>query len=77
LIVWCFLAGFSERLVPSLLAKTEDRAQAGAGAPDRFKPSPLPSSDSDAAKSAAQSASTPVSQPSGRAADASTGAAPT
>src|SRR5262245_23069321 len=28
LIVWCFIAGFSERLVPSLLAKTEERAQA-------------------------------------------------
>jgi hypothetical protein len=25
LIVWCFLAGFSEKLVPSLLAKTEGR----------------------------------------------------
>jgi hypothetical protein len=77
LIVWCFLAGFSERLVPSLLAKTEDRAQAGAGASDRFKPSPLPSSDGDASKSAAQPAAMPASQPSARAADAPSGAAPT
>ena len=76
LIVWCFLAGFSERLVPSLLAKTEDRAQAGAGASDRFKPSPLPGSDSDAGKSAAQPAPS-VSQPSARAADAPSNAAPT
>jgi len=37
LIVWCFLAGFSERLVPALLAKTEDRAS-GPADPDRFKP---------------------------------------
>lgn len=47
LIVWCFIAGFSERLVPALLAKTEDRAsgQAVAG-PDRFKPSAAPTGDS-------------------------------
>jgi hypothetical protein len=37
LIVWCFLAGFSERLVPSLLTKTEDRAS-GPTDSDRFKP---------------------------------------
>jgi hypothetical protein len=33
LIVWCFLAGFSERLVPALLAKTED---------ERTKPTQVP-----------------------------------
>ena len=40
MIVWCFLAGFSERLVPALLAKTEDRAS-GQPSPgsDHFKPS--------------------------------------
>ena len=40
MIVWCFLAGFSERLVLALLAKTEDRAsgQPSAGS-DHFKPS--------------------------------------
>ena len=37
LIIWCFLAGFSERLVPTLLAKTENSA-AGPSDPDRFKP---------------------------------------
>ena len=40
LIVWCFIAGFSERLVPALLAKTEDRT---GSTPDRFRPdTPLP-----------------------------------
>lgn len=41
LVVWCFVAGFSERLVPALLSKTEGRAigQSSLG-PDRFKPSP-------------------------------------
>jgi hypothetical protein len=40
LVVWCFLAGFSERLVPALLAKTEGRAN-GEPSPesDRYKPS--------------------------------------
>jgi len=39
LIVWCFIAGFSERLVPALLAKTEERVTGKSGIdPDRFKP---------------------------------------
>lgn len=29
LLVWCFVAGFSEKLVPSLLARTEQRASDG------------------------------------------------
>ncbi len=37
LVVWCFLAGFSERLVPGLLASTEARAESGS---DRFRPAP-------------------------------------
>ena len=39
LIVWCFIAGFSEQLIPGLLATTE--ARAGAATPpatDRFRP---------------------------------------
>src|SRR6266850_906726 len=68
LIVWCFLAGFSERLVPALLAKTEDRAGSGAGASDRFKPSPALGSDSDAAANAAPQPS-PASQPAARPSD--------
>lgn len=35
LIVWCFVAGFSEQLIPGLLASTEARA---ATATDRFRP---------------------------------------
>ena len=39
LIVWCFLAGFSEQLIPGLLASTEARAaSAGASTTDRFRP---------------------------------------
>lgn len=39
LIVWCFIAGFSERLVPALLAKTEARVVGQARPdPDRFRP---------------------------------------
>ncbi|HLA14373.1 MAG TPA: hypothetical protein VJZ25_05055, partial [Gemmatimonadaceae bacterium] len=39
LIVWCFIAGFSEQLIPGLLATTE--ARAGTPPPsstDRFRP---------------------------------------
>lgn len=41
LIIWCFIAGFSEKLVPSILEKTEARAGSTAPAePDRFRPGP-------------------------------------
>jgi hypothetical protein len=41
LIIWCFIAGFSEKLVPSLLEKTESRAGSTApGESDRFRPGP-------------------------------------
>jgi hypothetical protein len=41
LVVWCFIAGFSERLVPALLAKTEGRAGDQTSlATERFKPGP-------------------------------------
>lgn len=56
LIVWCFIAGFSERLVPALLAKTEGRATGPSGLdPDRYKP------DSGAANQGAP-ASTPAAK---------------
>lgn len=39
LIVWCFIAGFSEQLIPGLLATTEARANgAPASTSDRFRP---------------------------------------
>jgi hypothetical protein len=37
LVVWCFVAGFSERLIPGLIARTEARLE-GSPAPDRFRP---------------------------------------
>ena len=41
LIIWCFVAGFSEKLVPSLLEKAEARAGSAAPTePDRFRPGP-------------------------------------
>jgi hypothetical protein len=41
LIIWCFIAGFSEKLVPSILEKTESRAGSTATAgSDRFRPGP-------------------------------------
>jgi hypothetical protein len=39
LIIWCFIAGFSEKLVPSILEKTESRAESMAPAEsDRYRP---------------------------------------
>jgi hypothetical protein len=38
LIVWCFIAGFSERLIPALLASTEARANGAKSTTDRFQP---------------------------------------
>jgi len=41
IIVWGFIAGFSEKLVPGLLEKTESKAGAApATVPDRFRPGP-------------------------------------
>jgi hypothetical protein len=41
LIIWCFIAGFSEKLVPGILEKTEARAGSKAPPePDRFRPGP-------------------------------------
>jgi len=42
LMVWCFVAGFSEKLVPSLLARAERKVDEGADQPrrptDRYRP---------------------------------------
>lgn len=76
LIVWCFLAGFSERLVPALLAKTESRVQNGSSTSDRFKPGPLPPpGEGEPAKVAPQSS--PASPATTRPADAPTDVAAT
>lgn len=41
LIIWCFIAGFSEKLVPNILEKTETRAGSMPPAEsDRFRPGP-------------------------------------
>jgi hypothetical protein len=40
LVVWCFVAGFSERLIPGLLARTEAKLDT-ASTPDRYRPAGL------------------------------------
>jgi hypothetical protein len=72
LIVWCFIAGFSEQLIPGLLATTE--ARAGNPAPpttDRFQPapgttqvapSPTPQTTAAAAQTPAAQSQTPGSK---------------
>ncbi|MGH8591556.1 MAG: hypothetical protein ACREXX_20250 [Gammaproteobacteria bacterium] len=60
LIVWCFIAGFSERLVPALIAKTEDRA---GSAPDRYKPEPpSPGDKQDGATASVQPGGTTATE---------------
>src|SRR6185295_10604209 len=72
LIVWCFLAGFSERLVPSLLAKTEDRASSGATSSDRLKPVSNLSDSDTGAKVPPPASLSPQPSPAGRPVDATT-----
>jgi hypothetical protein len=67
LIVWCFMAGFSERLVPALLAKTEDGSsgQSSIG-PDRFRPGPAQETgegDNQTAAKAPAAPTTPAASP--------------
>src|SRR5262249_28552538 len=38
LVVWCFIAGFSEQLVPTLVTRTENRLGGQGMAPERFRP---------------------------------------
>jgi hypothetical protein len=42
LIIWCFIAGFSEKLVPNLIERTEGRAgsSAAVAGSDRYRPGP-------------------------------------
>jgi hypothetical protein len=74
LVVWCFVAGFSERLVPALLTKTEARAigQSSLG-PDRFKPGPADGEGADQVRASGRGqaktesrSSDPAAPPSGR-----------
>ena len=51
LIIWCFIAGFSEKLVPSILEKTESRAAES----DRFRPGPIGGASGAAATQATES----------------------
>jgi hypothetical protein len=56
LIIWCFIAGFSEKLVPSILEKTEGRAGSTAPAQsDRFRPGPNGSAPGSGATNASES----------------------
>ena len=55
LVVWCFLAGFSEQLIPGLLAKTEKQFETpSATEPERPRP---PSPVADVANAAETDAS--------------------
>ena len=38
LVVWCFIAGFSEQLVPTLITRTENRLAGQGMGSERFKP---------------------------------------
>jgi hypothetical protein len=62
LVVWCFIAGFSERLVPALLAKTEGRVVGPPRPdPDRFRPdSGTPNRDAPDTTAAAKPESPPA-----------------
>ena len=59
LVVWCFLAGFSERLIPGLLAKTEGKLDTPSSTPDRYRPTSAGSSIDNTAASPAAPTSVP------------------
>jgi hypothetical protein len=60
LVVWCFTAGFSERLIPGLLRKTEARLEPES-TPDRYRPTVAASSPSEVAASHPAPAAVPAS----------------
>jgi hypothetical protein len=65
LIVWCFIAGFSEQLIPGLLATTEARAGSqGPSTTDRHLPTPGTTqvASTSTAQTTAASAQTPAAQ---------------
>jgi hypothetical protein len=64
LVVWCFLAGFSERLIPGLLARTEAKLDTPT-TPDRYRPAGLSPDAANAAsfKPSPGSPQTPPANP--------------
>ena len=75
LVVWSFVAGFSERMIPGLLARTETSLESST-APDRFRPpsavaevgnpqAPQPATVSTAAAQAQPPAAESTSKPAG------------
>ena len=74
LVVWCFVAGFSERLIPGLLARTESKLDTPS-ASDRYRPGGMTAGAANAAPPARSPAGIAQAPQTGSAA-AGTGAAP-
>ncbi len=74
LVVWCFLAGFSERLIPGLLARTEAKLETPSATPDRYRPAGLTSDAANTGSSSQKPSGESSQTPSGNAAAPEKGA---
>jgi len=72
--VWCFVAGFSERLIPGLIARTEARLDTRAE-PERFRTSSIDDASPAGAPKPTPSPGPPVTPSPGPAAEQKAGSA--